>query len=825
MKSNPVLVVGAGPVGLSAALALAQAGTPLRIIDKLPQPINQSRAAIIHARTLEHFNRLDIIDDFLAVGVKVHGAAIYGPGGTLLVRPSFDHIPSPFPFLLGLEQFKTEELLTARLRALGVGIDRGVELTAFSDESDYVTAHFRHPDGSETSAHYAYLIGADGGRSAVRAGLGLQLEGETLDATWITADVKIRWDRDPSEMIAYLSDVGIAFIAAMNDDRWRVILNLPDATREQAEKFTVPDIQKAVCERFGLQVEFYDPVWVSVFGINTRMAPAMSRGRVFLAGDAAHVHSPVGGQGMNTGIQDALNLAWKINLVVKGLAKPELLDSYNAERHYNAKRLLSRVGKATKMANLRQPVAIGIRNHVIQILGHLGITKVMPQIASMLDVGYPESPAVSESHISWLNRGPRAGERAPDALGLLAPGSAAPRNLFDLWRGDDRHQLLIFGDETPFPESPPLYAITRFVREGTPAPGLVVDSEGDAYEAYGVSSPGACYLVRPDGIVAFRSGEPDRAALSEYLAEWYPAASPAASAPSATQPPAVLVTGASSGIGLATARLLSESGYLVFAGVRRLSPESASSKNSSWQEILLDVSDPESIATATREIEARVGVAGIAAIVNNAGIAEVSPLEFTPLEKFRRVFDVNVFGVVAVTQAFLPLLHRGHGRIVNIGSVGGMISIPFGASLCASKHAIEAISDCLRLELYPSGIHVTCIQPASINSGSAEKLAAHSEEVIASLPPEGRDRYAGLLRHFMQVTLDSETKGSSPCVVADAVLEVLRAEHPPARRLVGKDSILLKFAARGVPDSLRDPLLRKVFFGSSSFGSSPARLP
>jgi FAD binding domain len=145
----------------------------------------------------------------------------------------------------------------------------------------------------------------------------------------------------------------------------------------------------------------------------------MSRGRVFLAGDAAHVHSPVGGQGMNTGIQDAFNLAWKLALVLRGAAKPELLETYNAERHYNAKRLLSRIGRATRMANLRAPAAIEVRNRVLHLLGHLGIGRAVPQFISMLDVGYPESPAVSESHVAWLSRGPRAGERAPDAEGLL----------------------------------------------------------------------------------------------------------------------------------------------------------------------------------------------------------------------------------------------------------------------------------------------------------------------------------------------------------------------------------------------------------------------
>lgn len=286
-------------------------------------------------------------------------------------------------------------------------------------------------------------------------------------------------------------------------------------------------------------------------------------------------------------------------------------------------------------------------------------------------------------------------------------------------------------------------------------------------------------------------------------------------------PPAVLVTGASSGIGLATAKLLSESGYLVFAGVRRLS---GTAPSPNLQEILLDVTSAESIASARATIESALDGRGLSGLVNNAGAADIAPIEFNSIEHFRQIFEVNVFGLVAVTQAFLPLLHRGRGRIVNIGSVGGMITIPFGATLCGSKHAVEAISDCLRLELHPAGIHVTCLQPASINSGSAEKLADRNEHTIASLPPEGRRRYGDLLRKFIKVTLASETKGSPPSVVAEAVLDTLRAANPPARRLVGKDGALLKFAAKGLPDALRDRLFRKIFFANAAFGSDPARI-
>lgn len=276
----------------------------------------------------------------------------------------------------------------------------------------------------------------------------------------------------------------------------------------------------------------------------------------------------------------------------------------------------------------------------------------------------------------------------------------------------------------------------------------------------------------------------------------------------------VLVTGASSGIGLATAQLLAAEGFQVFAGVRKIPAESGP-----LHHVVLDVTSPDSIAAAVREIDSQLGGEGLVALVNNAGIADVNPLEFTPMARFRGDLEVDVFGVVAVTQAFLPLIHQARGRIVNIGSVGGLITIPFGSSLCASKHAIEAISDALRLELWSAGIHVILIQPASIDSGSAEKLAAQVERNIAALPPEGRRRYAAMMRVFIKATLAAETGGSPPSLVAEAVRDTLLADHPPIRRLVGKHGYILNFLARFIPSSLRDALLRRMLLGNPGFAS------
>lgn len=525
---------------MTAALALSQAGIAVRIIDRLATPTNQSRAAVVHARTLEMWERLGIVEDFLDKGVRVSGVSIYGHENTQLASMHLNHLPTAYPFMLGLEQFETEAILTRRLSALGVEVDRGWEFVDLGQSDSVVDVTIRSADGSEQKRSHAYVLGADGGRSGVRASLKLPMEGDTMDATWITADVRIAWDRPGDEAIAYLGRGGFAFIAPMNDDRWRVIINLHHMTREEAESVTLDDIQKIVEERFGISTPFYDPVWISPFSINTRMTPRMREGRVFLAGDAAHVHSPVGGQGMNTGIQDALNLAWKLALVIKGQAGDSLLESYNTERHENALRLVRFVGPATRALNLSSPIPVEMRNLAMRMLSQLGLSPRLAMNFSMLEVEYPDSPIVEEDRetakhpdFGFLSArigfdfGPSAGERAPDAEGIHGENGRRLR-LHELWRGDGRHQLLLFEGENEnasAAEAAALQSLASFlnvirIAKSPNSKGAIFDPDGNAHGAYGVRN-GACYLIRPDGYVAYRSLRSDANLLRAYLDKWF----------------------------------------------------------------------------------------------------------------------------------------------------------------------------------------------------------------------------------------------------------------------------------------------------------------
>lgn len=552
--SAPVLIVGAGPVGLTAALVLAEMGVACRLIDRLPHRINQSRAAIIHARTSELLERLGVINGFLDAAVKVRGVHVMDGDGKTLLRPNLHGLPTEYDFFLGLGQDETERILTEALAGLGIAVERPVTLTGFTQTSGGVTAALTHADGKEEQFTADYLIGCDGSKSAVRHQLGLPLEGETLDVYWATADVKLDWPFPPDEAVAIPTPEGFGFASPLPHGRWRVVVDMGPKPDVLPTEIPLEDVQRA-CDRVGLRATLSDPVWISPFGVNTRMVPTMQVGRVFLAGDASHVHSPVGGQGMNTGIQDAINLAWKLALAVKGQGTPALLDSYNAERHANAKRLLGFVGPATKMVNLRNPIAVRLRAAAMAIAGQLGLTAIAARRASELDIHYRHSPAVGEYHPGtgdWLRacvrhephpslmdcwnfgRGPRAGERAPDAHGLT-DGAGEPFRLFADWIGDLRHQLLVFTGLHPKPERvAELSALaanaekaadglirSRLIRPAdVDAAGGLIDADGDAYHLYGARYE-CLYLIRPDGYVAFRSQPAEWEPLAAFLGKTF----------------------------------------------------------------------------------------------------------------------------------------------------------------------------------------------------------------------------------------------------------------------------------------------------------------
>jgi NAD(P)-dependent dehydrogenase (short-subunit alcohol dehydrogenase family) len=285
----------------------------------------------------------------------------------------------------------------------------------------------------------------------------------------------------------------------------------------------------------------------------------------------------------------------------------------------------------------------------------------------------------------------------------------------------------------------------------------------------------------------------------------------------------VLITGASSGIGRASAVFLAKHGFEVFAGVRNvLDADALRREHAGIVPVEIDVTDAASIARAADEVEARVGSRGLDGLVNNAGVGASAPVEHMDLEALRRMFEVNVFGPVAVTQAFLPLIRRAHGRIVNIGSVGTHMAMPFGGALCASKSALTMLSDALRLELHPFGIHVSLVEPAMVDTPAVDKTLGHVDADIAKLPPEGVIRYGSMLREFNRRAYAREKHGSRPEVVARAVHHALTANQPRLRYLVGKNAMAMAALSRLVPERVLDRILLRLFGLPEAFGGREA---
>lgn len=424
------LVVGAGPVGLTMAAELRRYGVELRIVDKSAARTDKSKALVLWSRSLELIERMGRVDRFLAAGMPTHGARISN-GTNLIGDVTFDDVKSPYPFALMIPQSDTERLLEERLEDLGTKVERLTELVDFAARPDGVTANLRSTDGKAARVETDWLIGCDGAHSTVRHGLGMEFAGSTQPSDFALADLRLE-GLNPDKLDIFWHAKGILAFFPIVGDRYRVVADLgPARTAAGRADPTLEEIQALVDQRGPGNIHLHDPYWLAAFRINERKVKDYRRGRVFLAGDAAHIHSPAGGQGMNTGMQDAFNLAWKLAMVVQGAAKPSLLDSYSVERSAVGDLVLRNATQLTDIALMRNPVAQAARNFGAKIL--LGLSQVQHRISNTmteLEIAYPQSPlTVTGSHAPHNGELPRAGERWPIAANGPTPigGGSTPR--------------------------------------------------------------------------------------------------------------------------------------------------------------------------------------------------------------------------------------------------------------------------------------------------------------------------------------------------------------------------------------------------------------
>jgi len=550
--SIDVLIVGAGPTGLMLALAMKRLGRAVRVVERSPKPSEYSKALAVQSRTLELFDTMGIGREARSRGEWFRAVSFYARGRRV-ARLRLGGIPSRYPRPLILSQAETERILIEHLAKLGVDVERSKELTGFIEEDDGVTATVRAGSGEPELIQARWLVGCDGAHSAVRHALGLPFEGAAYPETVGLADVRIDWDRPPGEAEVYLSRTGVMGAVPMKGDRRYRMIDLNPHPQE-ANETSLAAFQSRFAEASCSPISLTDPVWISLFHLHRRIVPTMRVGRVFLAGDAAHIHSPAGGQGMNTGIQDALNLAWKLDHVLEGIAPESLLDSYTAERHPIAKAIL-RFSNNLFQTGASRSAAIGFfRTLILPRLLRIPAVQVrITRSISQIDLNYRSSPIVAEHQVSlagirilsndpaaptlrdWFafRQGPRAGDRAPDARVATLPDRKPTRLAKHL--SSERHTLLIFaglGTVSTLQERLTTMArqiiadygskieVIRIASHSNWRDADILDPSGAAHRCFGATSP-ILVLVRPDGHIAFRSQPPDREVLSTFLAGSY----------------------------------------------------------------------------------------------------------------------------------------------------------------------------------------------------------------------------------------------------------------------------------------------------------------
>ena len=500
MQETEVLIVGAGPTGLVLALWLTKLGVKVRIVDKTAEPGTTSRALAVQARTLEFYRQIGLADAVVKAGHKV-GAMnlwVHAKRVTHVDLHGIGEGLGPFDFMFIFPQDEHEKLLVAALAKLGVAVERQTELMAFTDDGDCVRAVLQGADGNQDMCEARYLAGCDGARSRTREALDIGFPGGTYEQLFYVADVVASGEAIDGNLNVDLDEADFLAIFPMKGKgRARLIGTVRGEAAKKGEALTFEDVSARPIEAMKLTIGKVN--WFSTYHVHHRVAAAFRKGRAFLLGDAAHIHSPAGGQGMNTGIGDAVNLAWKLAAVLKAKGPEGLLDTYEPERIGFARRLVATTDRAFSFASATGPLADRVRKTLVPVLapsltGLPFVRKFAFRTVSQMVVNYRHGPlSVGAAGDVW------GGDRLP-WIPLKGGGdNFAPLTSLE-WQGH------VYGEPTPE------------VVQACAARGLSLHAfswDPDMRKA-GVKRD-ALYLIRPDGYVALAEPAGKAERLTEFL--------------------------------------------------------------------------------------------------------------------------------------------------------------------------------------------------------------------------------------------------------------------------------------------------------------------
>lgn len=516
------------------ACELVRHGATVRIVDKSPGIDPHCRATLIHSRSLEIFQDLGIVGEVLAEGAKLLGISLYA-NGRRFMHSRYHGVDSPFPWGVALPQSRTEEILEGLLRRLGVAVERQTELVAMAEHPEGVRATLRHADGREEVVDTPWLVGCDGAHSTVRHLNQEQFPGEADPHQYVLADVVVDAPIDHDEGHGFFTDNGVLYMFILPEGRTLIVANLPEHHDAATETPALEEIQALVTQRGPVGARVSDPRWLTYFRIHYCLTPHYRHDRTFLAGDAAHIHSLFGGQGMNTGIQDAYNLAWKLALVARGRAPESLLESYETERRQVAEDVIKTTKIATEGGEVFAHLSAEDREKLCARMIVPEPERLrMAQHSEELDLDYRKSPICAE-HGERFAAGPHAGAQALDAGGVQVDGQTM--TLFELLRGLQHTLLLFVGSRREQPSTDALVDLAASVvhshgdllnvylvvtERGTepaslaPQATLIRDPQQTLHRRYGADTD-CLYLIRPDGYVAYRSKPATMSNFREYL--------------------------------------------------------------------------------------------------------------------------------------------------------------------------------------------------------------------------------------------------------------------------------------------------------------------